>query len=85
MGYTGKKGDHLVSVQRQQFSKGLWIPFFRDWMVLYAINMMSFSTGKTTEQHLKSLEMVLTRIDEYGLRLNWAKCLFLSRIATLCD
>lgn len=34
-------------------------------------------TGKTTEQHLKSLEMVFTRIREYGLRLNRAKCRFL--------
>ena len=34
-------------------------------------------TGKTTEQHLKSVEIAFSRILEYGLRLNWAKCRFL--------
>lgn len=42
-------------------------------------------TGKTTEQHLKILEMVFTRIREYRLRFNWANSRFLEKSVEYLD
>ena len=34
-------------------------------------------TDKSEEEHLKRLDLVLTRLEEHGLRLNVSKCAFL--------
>ena len=36
-------------------------------------------TGKSEEEHLKRLDLVLTRLEEHGLRLNVSKCAFLQQ------
>ena len=39
-------------------------------------------TGKDDAEHLSNLARVLTRLEEYGLRLKWSKCKFMQRTVT---
>ena len=41
-------------------------------------------TGKTDEEHLQNLEMVLKRLQEYGLRAHTKKCAFFQDKITFC-
>ena len=41
-------------------------------------------TGKSDEEHLHNLDLVLSRLEEYGLRLNLDKCQFFKDNVTFC-
>ena len=41
-------------------------------------------TGKTEEEHLKTLELVLARLKDYGLKVNPAKCKFFQDSVVFC-
>ena len=41
-------------------------------------------TGKDDQEHLQNLDKVLTRLEEYGLRLNLDKCQFFKDSVTFC-
>lgn len=41
-------------------------------------------TGKSNEEHLKNLDMVLKRLSQYGLRANLEKCEFFKESITFC-
>ena len=40
--------------------------------------------GKTEKEHLKTLELVLTRLKNYGLKVNPAKCKFFPDSVVFC-
>ena len=42
------------------------------------------TTGKDTQEHLENLDEVLSRLEEYGLRLNLDKCEFFKESVTFC-
>ena len=41
-------------------------------------------TGRTDEEHLKNLDLVLTRLEEYGLHVNRSKCEFFKDQVEYC-
>ena len=59
-----------------QFFSRRWKRSFKDYRVTVYINDILI-TVRNDEEHLETLEKVLSRLQEYGLRLKWEKCYFM--------